>query len=47
MYVIKDYLTDETVAYCSRREDALAMIRDDLDDRKLIVEKMKKSEKTG
>jgi uncharacterized protein YcbK (DUF882 family) len=27
MYIVKNYLTDETVAMCSRKQDALAMIR--------------------
>lgn len=43
MYIVKDYLTDETVAYCSRKQDAVAMIRNDPDNRKLIVEKIKKT----
>lgn len=39
MYLIKDYLTDETVAIVSRKEDALAMIqRISNDERKLIIE---------
>ena len=27
MYIIREYLTDETVAIVSRKEDAVAMIR--------------------
>lgn len=39
MYLIKDYLTDETVAIVRRKEDALAMIqRISNDERKLIIE---------
>jgi len=47
MFAVKDYLTDETVAYTSRKEDAVAMIRNDPDNRKLIIEKVKKDQKTG
>ena len=39
MYIVKDYLTNETVAITTKREDAIAMIRTELDGRKLIVEK--------
>ena len=40
MYVIKNYLTDETVAIVTRKEDAVAMIRSTLPgDPKLIYEK--------
>ena len=37
MYIVRDYLTNETVAICTRRQDALALIQDK--DQKLIVEK--------
>ena len=47
MFAVKDYLTDETVAIVSRKEDAVAMIRTGLDERKLIVEKVKKDQKRG
>ena len=42
MYIVKDYLTNETVAMCSRKEDAVAMMRSSKNpsDAKLIVEKM-------
>jgi len=42
MYILKNYLTDETVAIVSRKEDAIAMMRSNTrkDDPKLIVEKM-------
>ena len=42
MYIVKDYLTNETVAMCSRKEDAVAMMRSSKNpsDPKLIVEKM-------
>tara|TARA_Y100000389_G_C17370854_1_gene468945 strand:+ start:32 stop:160 length:129 start_codon:yes stop_codon:yes gene_type:complete len=41
MYIVKNYLTDETVAVCSRKEDAVAMMRSSTrsDDPKLILEK--------
>ena len=40
MYVIKNYLTDETVAIVTRKEDAVAMTRSQLPgDPKLIYEK--------
>ena len=44
MYIIKEYLTGNTVAVASRKEDALAMMRSSShkDDPKLIVEKMQK-----
>ena len=41
MYIVKDYITNETVAYCSRKADALAMIRTNLNDKRLIIEKAK------
>ena len=41
MYEIRDYLTDELVAICSRKTDAVAMIRTEL-DQKLIIKKSKK-----
>jgi hypothetical protein len=42
MYVVKDYMTEETVAVCSRKEDAIAMCqRPSEKDQKLIYEKMK------
>ena len=41
MYEIRDYLTDELVALCSRKTDAVAMIRTEL-DQKLIIKKVKK-----
>ena len=42
MYEIRDYLTDELIAICSRKTDAVAMIRTEL-DQKLIIKKVKKS----
>ena len=30
MYIVKNYLTDETVAIVSRKEDAIAMTRSNL-----------------
>lgn len=41
MYEIRDYLTNELVAICSRKQDAVAMIRSEL-DQKLIIKKVKK-----
>ena len=41
MYEIRDYLTDELIAVCSRKTDAVAMIRTEL-DQKLIIKKVKK-----
>jgi hypothetical protein len=41
MYEIRDYLTDELIALCSRKTDAVAMIRTEL-DQKLIIKKVKK-----
>ena len=42
MYEIRDYLTDELIALCSRKTDAVAMIRSDL-AQQLIIKKVKKS----
>jgi len=42
MYIVKDYLTGETVAVVSRKADAVAMIRTNLDDKRLIIEEVKK-----
>ena len=41
MYIVKKYLTDETVAVVSRKEDAIAMINnsDAQEDRLIIQEK--------
>ena len=40
MYIIKEYLTGNTVAIVSRKVDALAMIRSTLkDEPRLVVEK--------
>ena len=41
MYEIRDYLTDELIAICSRKQDAVAMMRTEL-DQKLIIKKVKK-----
>ena len=41
MYEVRDYLTNELVAICSRKQDAVAMIRSEL-DQKLIIKKVKK-----
>jgi len=42
MYVIKNYMTDEVVAYASCLEDAVALCQDDReDDIKLFYEKVK------
>ena len=41
MYIVKDYLTDKVVAMASRKEDALAMVKDsgrNANDPKLIIE---------
>ena len=42
MYLVKDYMTNETVAICSRKEDALALIqqRTRSSDPILIVEEV-------
>ena len=42
MYEVRDYLTDELVAVCSRKTDAVALIRTRLDSQKLIIKKVKK-----
>ena len=44
MYVVKNYLTDETVAITTRKADAVAMMRGSSrpEDPKLIVEKYQK-----
>ena len=42
MYEVRDYLTDELVAVCSRKTDAVELIRTGLDSQKLIVKKVKK-----
>jgi len=42
MYIVKDYLTGETVAVVSRKADAVSMIRTNLDDKRLIIEEVKK-----
>lgn len=42
MYIVRNYLTNEVVAMCSRKEDAIAMVRSTgtrPDDPKLIYEK--------
>jgi len=41
MYQVIDYLTDKIVAVVSRKTDAVAMIRSEL-DQKLIIRKVKK-----
>ena len=41
MYEVRDYLTDELIALCSRKTDAVALIRSEL-DQKLIIKKVKK-----
>ena len=39
MYIVKEYLSGKTVAMCSRKEDALAMIRGTQDNEpRLVVE---------
>lgn len=39
MYIVKEYLSGKTVAVCSRKEDALAMIRSTRDNEpRLVVE---------
>jgi uncharacterized protein YcbK (DUF882 family) len=41
MYIVRDYMTNETVAMCSRKEDALAMIQNRSgNDPILIVEEV-------
>ena len=47
MYEVRDYLTDELVAVCSRKVDAVALIRTGLDSQKLIIKKVKKDSKKG
>jgi len=37
MYIVKEYLSNETVAVCSRKDDAVALILSDL-ERKLYIE---------
>jgi hypothetical protein len=37
--MIKDYLTDEIVAICTEKKDAVAMIQTTGNERKLIIEK--------
>jgi len=39
MYIVKEYLSGNTVAVCSRKQDAVAMIRSTLKDQpRLIIE---------
>ena len=39
MYIVKEYLTGNTVAMCSRKEDAIAMIRSTrANEPRLIIE---------
>ena len=45
MYEVRDYLTDELVAICSRKTDAIAMIRTTLDEKRLIVKKVSNKNK--
>ena len=42
MYLVKDYMSNETVAVCSRKEDAMALIqqRTRSNDPILIVEEV-------
>ena len=42
MYIVKNYLTNETVAITSRKEDALAMIQQRISSKEpiLIVEEV-------
>lgn len=41
MYVVKNYMTDEIVAYASNKEDAVALCKGDHDDGvKLFYEKV-------
>lgn len=41
MYIVKDYLTNETVAIATRKEDAVAMIQNRKgNDPILIIEKV-------
>jgi hypothetical protein len=42
MYILKNYLTDETVAIVSRKEDALAMIQQRISSKEpiLIIEEV-------
>jgi uncharacterized protein YcbK (DUF882 family) len=42
MYLVKDYMSNETVAVCSRKEDALAMIQQRISSKEpiLIVEEV-------
>ena len=47
MYEVRDYLTDEVIAICSRKVDAVALIRTGLYSQKLIVKKVKKDSKKG
>ena len=46
MYIVKNYLTDETVAIVSRKEDAVAMTRSQLPgEARLIYVEEKNHEK--
>ena len=41
MYIVRDYMTDEIVAMCSRKEDAMAFVTTELDGKKCIIEEKK------
>ena len=38
MYIVRDYMTDEIVAICSRKADAMAFVNTELDEKKCIIE---------
>lgn len=43
MYIVKEYLSGNTVAIVSRKEDAVAMIRNNLpNEPRLIIEEYRK-----
>ena len=42
MYLIKNYLTDETVAIVTRKEDAIALVRGQLPNQPRLIFEEKK-----
>ena len=46
MFVVKNYMTDETVAMCSREEDARAMCSSRLDSEPALIYEEKNFEKS-
>lgn len=45
MYIVKNYLTDETVAIVSRKEDAVAMTRSNLPGEARLIYVEEKNQK--